>query len=115
MLRINCRCMLQYNLPLQPLESLSNASEIKNLWPNRDLNPDLQLEKFLSSPHCRDHLFNDKDSWQKYTNEKMKNDPIGMITFTHLNMWQKLKRCLTSHVISFAPKNIVEVKFGFEP
>ena len=36
-------------------------SDHKNIWPNRDLNPELLLEKFLSSPHCR-HLFENKKS-----------------------------------------------------
>ena len=38
----------------------------KNIWSNRDSNPDLMLEKFLSSPQCRDHLFGNKNIWQKY-------------------------------------------------
>ena len=44
----------------------------KNISPNRDSNPDLLFEKFLSSPHYRDHLFNNKNSWQKYTVKKKK-------------------------------------------
>ena len=42
-----------------------NQSNYKNIWRNRDSKPDLLLEKFLSSLHCRDHLFINKNSWQK--------------------------------------------------
>ena len=49
----------------------------KNLWPNRDSNPDLLFEKCFSLLQCRDHLFESKNSWQKYTDKKT-NDPTTL-------------------------------------
>ena len=31
--------------------------------------------EIFSTPHRRDHVFENKNSWQKYTEEKKKNDP----------------------------------------
>ena len=41
-----------------------------NFWPDRGSNPYLLLEKCLSLPHCGNHLFENKNIWQKYTDKK---------------------------------------------
>ena len=48
----------------------------KNFRADKDSNPDLLLEKCLSSPHLRDHLFENKNIWQKYTDEKRNMTPL---------------------------------------
>ena len=58
-------------VPWEQLEFLTNVVKLIKLYDSRDSNSDVVLEKCLSSPHFRDHLLENKNSWQKQSKKEI--------------------------------------------